>query len=111
MVIPRQVKDIDTMEFCSLLGITKDDYINKITEARKFSSYKRDQVTGITKPILWCKKFSAAFGRISAKQHQVLNMDLLQILHILSDLFPTGSDTGIMSHRIEANLILQVINK
>src|SRR5437588_462063 len=26
MVIPRQVKDIDTMELCILLGITKEDF-------------------------------------------------------------------------------------
>ena len=40
MVIPRQVKDIDTMEFCSLLGISKASFIDKITKARQFSTYK-----------------------------------------------------------------------
>ena len=40
MVIPRQVKDIDTNEFCSLLGITKDDFIERLSKAKQFSTYK-----------------------------------------------------------------------
>lgn len=39
MVIPRQVKDIDTTEFCSLLKISKDDFIKKMEKAKKYSSY------------------------------------------------------------------------
>ena len=30
MVIPKDVKDIDTMEFCQLLNITKEDFLKKI---------------------------------------------------------------------------------
>ena len=30
MVIPRQVKDIDTTEFCSLLKISKEEFIKKM---------------------------------------------------------------------------------
>jgi penicillin-binding protein 2 len=37
MVIPKDVKDIDTTEFCSLLKITKEDFINKIEKARVYS--------------------------------------------------------------------------
>jgi penicillin-binding protein 2 len=37
MVIPKDVKDIDTTEFCSLLKITKEDFINKIVKARIYS--------------------------------------------------------------------------
>ena len=37
MVIPKDVKDIDTTEFCSLLKITKEDFINKIVKARVYS--------------------------------------------------------------------------
>ena len=40
MVIPRLVKDIDTLEFCSLVGITPDDFIIKMERARKYSSHK-----------------------------------------------------------------------
>lgn len=37
MVIPKDVKDIDTTEFCSLLKITKEDFITKIEKARVYS--------------------------------------------------------------------------
>ncbi len=40
MVIPRQVGEMDTMEFCKLLGITKESFIDKLTKARQFSTYK-----------------------------------------------------------------------
>jgi penicillin-binding protein 2 len=39
MVIPRQVKEIDTAEFCSLLKITKEDFIKKMDKAKKYSTY------------------------------------------------------------------------
>ena len=35
MVIPKDVKQIDTTEFCSLLAITKEDFIKKIEKATK----------------------------------------------------------------------------
>ncbi len=37
MVIPKDIKDIDTTEFCSLLKITKEDFINKIAKAKVYS--------------------------------------------------------------------------
>jgi penicillin-binding protein 2 len=40
MVIPRQVKDLDTNEFCNLLGIPKADFIVKMEKARAFSRVK-----------------------------------------------------------------------
>jgi penicillin-binding protein 2 len=40
MVIPRNVKTIDTLSFCELLGITKEQYIERITTARNYSRYK-----------------------------------------------------------------------
>jgi len=40
MVIPRQVKEIDTVEFCSLLDINKDNFIDKMTKAKSFSKIK-----------------------------------------------------------------------
>ncbi|MBR1769163.1 MAG: penicillin-binding protein 2 [Bacteroidales bacterium] len=39
MVIPRQVKNIDTNEFCSLLKITKEDFVKKMDKAKKYSMY------------------------------------------------------------------------
>ena len=40
MVVPKQAKNIDTLEFCRLLNITKESYIERITAAKKFSSIK-----------------------------------------------------------------------
>lgn len=37
MVIPRDVKKIDTLQFCKLLNITKEDFIKKIAKARIYS--------------------------------------------------------------------------
>ncbi|MBC8487441.1 MAG: penicillin-binding protein 2 [Bacteroidetes bacterium] len=40
MVIPRQVKQIDTVEFCMLLDITDSAFKAKIHKAKKYSMYK-----------------------------------------------------------------------
>ena len=40
MVIPRKVKTIDTIEFCSLLGITDSVFSSKMAKAKKYSRYK-----------------------------------------------------------------------
>lgn len=40
MVIPRQLKVIDTTEFCSLLSITDSTFVAKMTRAKKYSRYK-----------------------------------------------------------------------
>ena len=37
MVIPKDLKNIDTLEFCQLLNITKEDYITKIAKAKVYS--------------------------------------------------------------------------
>lgn len=37
MVIPREVKEIDTLEFCQLLGISKETFIKKIKKATIYS--------------------------------------------------------------------------
>ena len=37
MVVPRDIKKIDTLEFCRLLNITKQDFIKKINKAVVYS--------------------------------------------------------------------------
>ena len=37
MVIPRDIKKLDTLEFCQLLAITKEDFIKKIEKAKVYS--------------------------------------------------------------------------
>lgn len=39
MVIPRMVKDLDTAYFCQCLGITRDDFVQRMQKARKYSPY------------------------------------------------------------------------
>ena len=40
MVIPRQVKNLDTTSFCELLGISQQDFISKMEKAKAFSRIK-----------------------------------------------------------------------
>ncbi len=37
MVVPREIKNIDTLEFCKLLHISKADFIRKVNKARVYS--------------------------------------------------------------------------
>ncbi|MFD2891937.1 penicillin-binding protein 2 [Flavobacterium chuncheonense] len=37
MVVPREIKNIDTLSFCNLLGITKEEFIKKIEKAKVYS--------------------------------------------------------------------------
>ncbi|MFD0760787.1 penicillin-binding protein 2 [Lutibacter aestuarii] len=38
MIIPREVKPLDTLEFCNLLKISKEDFINKFNRAKRYST-------------------------------------------------------------------------
>lgn len=37
MVIPREVQPLDTLEFCGLLGISKEEFVDKLRKARVYS--------------------------------------------------------------------------
>ena len=37
MVIPREIKNLDTLEFCQLLNITKENFIEKINKSKVYS--------------------------------------------------------------------------
>ena len=37
MVIPREINKLDTLEFCALLNITKEDFIKKIEKPRSIA--------------------------------------------------------------------------
>ena len=37
MVIPREVEPLDTLEFCSLLGIDRDRFVSQLEKARVYS--------------------------------------------------------------------------
>ena len=55
MVIPRDIKNIDTVEFCQLLDITKEDFIEKIAKARVYSP----RLPSVFLPQLNKKEFAA----------------------------------------------------
>jgi len=55
MVIPRDIKNIDTLEFCQLLDITKEDFIEKIAKARVYSP----RLPSVFLPQLNKKEFAA----------------------------------------------------
>ena len=40
MVVPNQAKNIDTLELCRLLGISKDAFVDRFTKASKYSKIK-----------------------------------------------------------------------
>ena len=40
MVIPNQARGIDTTEFCAMLGIDRETYISRMTQARAFSPFR-----------------------------------------------------------------------
>ncbi len=40
MVLPKQVKDIDTMDLCNSIGITREQFEKKLSEATAYSRYK-----------------------------------------------------------------------
>lgn len=57
MVIPRQAKNIDTLRFCTLAGISIEEYIKKMKKAKRYSWYK---------PSVFIKQISKEdFGRFT----------------------------------------------
>lgn len=46
MIIPNQLKSIDTNRFCNLLSISKEDFVEYYTKARKYSPYKASLFLG-----------------------------------------------------------------
>ncbi len=62
MVIPRQVKNIDTLKFCKLLNIDKEYFIKKINKAKRYSRYK---------PSVFVKQLSKEeFGPLQEKLYE-----------------------------------------
>ena len=39
MIIPKELKSIDTLQFCSLLSISKNDFIEKVKKAEKYARW------------------------------------------------------------------------
>lgn len=62
MVIPRQVKNIDTLSFCSLINITQDSFLEKMTKARRYSSFSPS--------VFMAQITKEEYGRIAETLHQ-----------------------------------------
>jgi penicillin-binding protein 2 len=62
MVTPKEIKNLDTLEFCTLLNITKEDFLKKIAKAKVYSPMLRS----VFLPQLNKKEF-AAFQEKSRK--------------------------------------------
>jgi penicillin-binding protein 2 len=62
MVVPKDIKDLDTLEFCSTVGISKENFIVRMKEARTYSMYK---------PSVFEKQITAEqYGQIAEKMHK-----------------------------------------
>jgi len=50
MIVPRQVKGIDTIAFCELLNISKEEFVQRVDKAKSYSTYRssifQKQLTG-----------------------------------------------------------------
>lgn len=64
LVIPREVKTFDTIDFCQILDIEHDDLVKRLKKARKYSRYKP----------------SILISQITAKQHAIIQEKLYKFL-------------------------------
>lgn len=62
MVVPAQVKNIDTSLFCNILGVDKDYFIKKMKDARNFSQVRES--------VFMSQISSVEFGRIEEYLYQ-----------------------------------------
>ncbi|MCL3781823.1 penicillin-binding protein 2 [Prolixibacteraceae bacterium JC049] len=60
MIIPRQVKAFDTIDFCNIIDIEQDDLVKRMKKARRYSRYKP----------------SILVSQITAKQHVAIQEKL-----------------------------------
>lgn len=62
MVIPRQAKEVDSIELCKFLGITPEVYSERLRQAKAYSKFK---------PSVFDKQFSpAAYAAIQEKMYK-----------------------------------------
>lgn len=62
MVIPRQVKNLDTLSFCSAIDITVESFVDRMKKARRYSSFS---------PSVFMSQFTKEeYGVIAEKLHQ-----------------------------------------
>ena len=90
MIIPKQVGQIDTLDFCALIDITKDQFIEKFKKAKRYSRYKpsvfQSQLSAITYAALQEKlyKFSG-FSVYNRSLRKYPNKTAANILGYISE--------------------------
>ena len=62
MVIPRQVKNIDTLAFCSTVDITREFFNERMTKARRYSSFSPS--------VFMAQITKEEYGKIAESLHQ-----------------------------------------
>ena len=62
MVIPRQVKNLDTLAFCSTMDITRGSFNEKMTKARRYSSFSPS--------VFMAQITKEEYGKIAENLHQ-----------------------------------------
>ena len=100
MVLPRQVsKTIDTLEFCQLLRISKEQFILKLEKAQKFSYYK---------PSIFEREFSSEeYARI---QEQLFKYPGFFVQTRTLRKYPEGIAAHIMGYISEVNTKMVEVN-
>ena len=62
MVIPRQVKNLDTLAFCSTIDITRESFNEKMAKARRYSSFSPS--------VFMAQITKEEYGKIAENLHQ-----------------------------------------
>ncbi len=63
MVVPKEIKDLDTNDLCKILGIPKDEFIKRLIKIKKYSKYK---------PSVFERQISAAtYGILQEKLYKM----------------------------------------
>lgn len=87
MVVPRQIKDLDTMLLCDLLEISKEQLITSINNAKTYSYYK---------PSLFYQLISR--DKYSAIQHQLLKFSGFFTQKRLLRNYPTSTAANVVGY-------------
>jgi penicillin-binding protein 2 len=85
MVVPRLVKNIDTLAFCHLLGIGKEDFIERIQKAKSYSYLKE----------------SVFIKQMSKEQFAYLQ----EVLHNYPGFYPQKRILRVYPHKAGANVV------
>ena len=81
MVIPRQVRNLDTIGFCSTINISRESFNERMMKARRYSTFSPS--------VFMAQITKEEYGMIAENLHQYSGFYFLfVIIHILSQLTP-----------------------